>query len=159
MNHSPWSSSSIYPPERTTDCAPYSDCPAIPETMGKWMPHCLQSILSTQVLPTSTPWFLSGSYSAVMGPKWSWAVVTKILPLAALAFPGFLARSVVNALSGRSWFRMWWTTWGRYSPAMLHFDALAIRMAATRTELILRVDGIDWRQFAHVRFPCATHFS
>ena len=48
-----------------------------------------------------TPWFFTGSYSAVIGPKWSRGMVTKMRPLAALALPARTARSVVNASSGR----------------------------------------------------------
>ena len=38
-----------------------------------------------------------GSYSAVIGPKWSPGHVTKMRPLEALAIPARCARSVVKA--------------------------------------------------------------
>ena len=78
----------------------------MPATCGKWAPHWRHSSRSPQESPTRTPSLRTGSQSAVMGPKWSSGVVTKMRPLAALALPARTARSVVNASSGRSSFAM-----------------------------------------------------
>ena len=66
------------------------------------MPHpgALHDEMPARTLPSR------GSASGPMGPKWSPATVTKILPLQALARPARTARSLVYASSGLSWFAM-----------------------------------------------------